>query len=106
MRGKTVIVVAHRLSTIAHLDRILVFEHGRIVEDGRPADLIERKGAYYRLWQGQADGFLVAGSPSNRNARMALDEGKSGSASLDEDSPELEDGDAPFVRPVPELVRS
>jgi hypothetical protein len=37
---------------------------------------------------------------------MALDEGKSGSESLDEESPELEDGDTPFVRPVPELVRT
>jgi len=106
MKGKTVIVVAHRLSTIAHLDRILVFEHGRIVEDGRPADLIERKGAYFRLWQGQADGFLVAGSPSKRSAPILLGETKSGSASLDEESPELEDGDVPFGRPVPELVRT
>ncbi|MBU7583533.1 MAG: ABC transporter ATP-binding protein [Nostoc sp. TH1S01] len=58
MNGKTVIVVAHRLSTIAHLDRILVFDHGRIVEDGSHAKLLARGGAYHRLWKMQAGGFL------------------------------------------------
>lgn len=58
MEGKTVIVVAHRLSTIAHLDRILVFDQGRIVEDGSHGDLLAQKGAYYRLWKMQAGGFL------------------------------------------------
>ena len=63
MNGKTVIVVAHRLSTISHLDRILVFEHGKIVEDGSHTDLLALKGAYHRLWQMQAGGFL----PENLN---------------------------------------
>ncbi len=58
MQDKTVIVIAHRLSTIAHLDRILVFDHGRIVEDGSHAELVARPGTYRRLWQQQADGFL------------------------------------------------
>jgi len=58
MKGKTVIVVAHRLSTVAHLDRILVFDQGRIVEDGSHADLLARRGAYYALWSRQAGGFL------------------------------------------------
>jgi ATP-binding cassette subfamily B protein len=58
MNGKTVIVVAHRLSTIAHLDRILVFDQGRIIEDGSHAKLLALGGAYYRLWQMQAGGFL------------------------------------------------
>jgi ATP-binding cassette subfamily B protein len=58
MDGKSVIVVAHRLSTIAHLDRILVFDHGRIVEDGSHDQLLARGGAYYRLWKMQAGGFL------------------------------------------------
>lgn len=58
MADKTVIVVAHRLSTIAHLDRILVFDQGRIVEDGSHAELLARQGLYHRLWSRQSDGFL------------------------------------------------
>jgi len=58
MAGKTVIVVAHRLSTIAHLDRILVFSEGCIVEDGDHATLLARRGAYYRLWSRQSGGLL------------------------------------------------
>ncbi|GBE91700.1 xenobiotic-transporting ATPase [Nostoc cycadae WK-1] len=66
MNGKTVIVVAHRLSTIAHLDRILVFDHGRIVEDGTHTKLLARGGAYYRLWKMQAGGFLPV-EANNKN---------------------------------------
>lgn len=58
MRGKTVIVIAHRLSTVSHLDRLLVFDQGRIVQDGCHADLIKQPGLYQKLWQMQADGFL------------------------------------------------
>ena len=59
MKNKTVIVVAHRLSTIAHLDRILVFNRGRIIEDGSHAQLLAANGAYTQLWSRQAVGFLV-----------------------------------------------
>lgn len=58
MGVKTVIAIAHRLSTIAHLDRILVFDQGRIVEDGNHETLLARKGFYYQLWSMQAGGFL------------------------------------------------
>jgi len=58
MAGKTVVVVAHRLSTIAHLDRILVFSDGRIVEDGSHSELLARHGAYRRLWSRQSGGLL------------------------------------------------
>jgi ATP-binding cassette subfamily B protein len=61
MIGKTVIVIAHRLSTVAHLDRLLVFSDGRIVEDGSHAALLELGGLYARLWQMQSDGFLGDG---------------------------------------------
>ena len=58
MGCKTVIAIAHRLSTIAHLDRILVFDQGRIVEDGGHEQLLTQQGFYHRLWTMQAGGFL------------------------------------------------
>lgn len=50
-RGKTTLMIAHRLSTVAQADTIVVLDRGRIVEKGSPAELLARKGAYYRLWQ-------------------------------------------------------
>ncbi|MBD2200488.1 ABC transporter ATP-binding protein [Calothrix anomala FACHB-343] len=70
MNGKTVIVVAHRLSTIAHLDRILVFDQGRIVEDGSHSKLLAKGGAYYRLWQMQAGGFLPEKASDNNLSEL------------------------------------
>ena len=59
MKNRTVLVVAHRLSTIAHLDRIIVLENGQIVEDGNPKKLMKNKNSYFgKLWALQADGFL------------------------------------------------
>jgi len=58
MRHKTVIVIAHRLSTLSHLDRIVVFHHGQIIEDGSHGDLIRADGHYARMWAMQAGGFL------------------------------------------------
>lgn len=52
-RGRTVIVVAHRLRSIADADEILVVDHGRIVERGQHGDLLDRHGPYARLWQAQ-----------------------------------------------------
>lgn len=56
--GKTVLVVAHRLSTIAHMDRILVFDQGKIIEDGTHHELLILNGHYAKLWRMQAGGFL------------------------------------------------
>ncbi|WP_222846702.1 ABC transporter ATP-binding protein [Chitinolyticbacter meiyuanensis] len=70
MKGKTVLVVAHRLSTIAHLDRILVFDNGRIIEDGSHAELLARRGAYWRLWSKQSDGFLPESLDGEPKARL------------------------------------
>ena len=54
MKGKTAIVIAHRLSTLQQMDRIVVFDHGRVVEEGKHQDLLVREGSMYRaLWNAQ-----------------------------------------------------
>lgn len=58
MRGRTAVVVAHRLSTVAGLDRIVVLENGRIVEDGPHDELIEAGGVYAGLWNRQTGAYL------------------------------------------------
>jgi ATP-binding cassette subfamily B protein len=58
MQGKTTIVIAHRLSTLSEMDRILVFNNGKIIEDGTHEALIAKAGHYARMWQMQAGGFL------------------------------------------------
>jgi len=55
MRGRTVFVIAHRLSTVRHSDAILVLEHGRIIERGTHQDLLEARGRYYRLCTGLSE---------------------------------------------------
>lgn len=58
MEGKTVIAIAHRLSTIAAMDRLIVFDQGRIVEQGSHAKLIANNQLYAQLWNHQSGGFL------------------------------------------------
>jgi len=54
-RGKTVVVVAHRLSTVRNADQIVVINHGRVIETGNHATLTERRGAYYNLVKNQLE---------------------------------------------------
>jgi ATP-binding cassette subfamily B protein len=58
MEGRTAIAVAHRLSTVAGMDRLVVLDHGRVVEEGSHAELLTRGGGYAQLWQRQSGGFL------------------------------------------------
>ena len=53
VKGRISVVIAHRLSTIRAADRILVIDHGRIVEEGRHGELLRRQGAYARLYSQQ-----------------------------------------------------
>jgi ATP-binding cassette subfamily B protein len=58
MEGKTVIAIAHRLSTLREMDRIIVMEQGKIVEEGTHDELVRAGGVYAGLWNHQAGGFL------------------------------------------------
>ena len=58
MEGRTAFVVAHRLSTVARMDRLIVLDRGQIIEQGSHAELLDRGGTYARLWQHQSGGFL------------------------------------------------
>lgn len=58
MQGRTTLVIAHRLSTLSGMDRILVFKEGKIIEDGSHEDLMRARSHYRHLWDMQAGGFL------------------------------------------------
>lgn len=59
MEGKTSLVIAHRLSTLLHMDEILVFDRGAIIQRGKHADLLGQDGLYQELWNAQVGGFLA-----------------------------------------------
>lgn len=58
MANRTTIVVAHRLSTLSKMDRILVFDQGKIIEQGSHLELLDKQGHYAHMWHMQAGGFL------------------------------------------------
>jgi ATP-binding cassette, subfamily B, bacterial len=58
MRGKTVLAIAHRLSTLSKMDRIIVMEQGNIVESGTHQALLDQDGLYCRYWKRQSGGFI------------------------------------------------
>lgn len=58
MKDKTTVVIAHRLSTLLSMDRILVFDKGKIVQDGTHLELLQQNGLYKTLWNAQVCGFL------------------------------------------------
>ncbi|MFA5210962.1 MAG: ABC transporter ATP-binding protein [Patescibacteria group bacterium] len=59
MQEKTVIIVAHRLSTISQMDRVIVLQKGKIIEEGSHEELLKNDGLYSKLWNIQAGGFMM-----------------------------------------------
>ena len=58
MAEKTVIAIAHRLSTISMMDRLIVLDHGEIIEEGTHSQLVRKNGLYAKLWKKQSEGFI------------------------------------------------
>ncbi|MFB4308285.1 ABC transporter ATP-binding protein [Actinomadura sp. GTD37] len=74
MRDRTALVVAHRLSTVVRMDRLVVLDRGRVLEDGSHRELLQSAGPYARLWHHQSGGFLTD------EAALDAPSGKNGSA--------------------------
>jgi ABC-type multidrug transport system fused ATPase/permease subunit len=59
LEGRSTLIIAHRLSTVQRADRVVVLEHGRVVEEGQHAVLLARDGVYAKLYRGQYAGFAI-----------------------------------------------
>ncbi|MGH8802822.1 MAG: ABC transporter ATP-binding protein, partial [Casimicrobiaceae bacterium] len=84
MEGKTVVAIANRLSTIAAMDRLIVLDRGRIVEEGGHRELLAKNGLYARLWAHQSGGFL--GEERDNDGGAAGTGGARGGETRDGDS--------------------
>ena len=98
MQDKTVIVVAHRLSTIQKMDRIIVIDNGKIIEQGSHLELLANTGSLYKkLWELQAGGFLKSESEDEEPASAeGFDEAKDevpAPGLKDDVKPEVPEGD-------------
>ena len=71
MQGRTVIAIAHRLSTVVSMDRILYMENGHLVESGRHESLLAHQGGYARLWERQVAGYNSS-SVINKKADVSM----------------------------------
>jgi energy-coupling factor transporter ATP-binding protein EcfA2 len=78
MTGKTVIAIAHRLSTVMDMDRLVVLDRGSIVADGSHSELLTRGGLYADLWRRQSGGFNPVARPAELEQMIEIDD-------LDED---------------------
>lgn len=58
-QGKTILLIAHRLSTVIHSDKIIVLEKGKLIEEGNHEDLYNKKGKYFELWKKQIPDFIL-----------------------------------------------
>lgn len=76
MKDRTVIVVAHRLSILLHMDRILVFEKDKIVEDGMHKELLKNKKLYHRLWNAQTCDFIAESEEDIEDQLKLLSRGR------------------------------
>jgi ATP-binding cassette subfamily B protein len=77
LEGRTAFIIAHRLSTVRHADRILVLEGGRIVEEGTHAALLSRRGLYYRLYMTQFAGRpLLEAEPAEQPVLASAGDGR------------------------------
>ena len=58
-QNKTILIIAHRLSTVVHADKVIVLDKGSVIEEGTHHKLLAKKGAYYALWQHQIPTDLI-----------------------------------------------